>query len=676
MVYSEKQQSMDNREVNEVEQSHNGEELEESSSSTSAVVSTSTSGLTERLTEILVEEGDGDLLLQLSDRENNVMQWLQALDMQVMGACRADERLKPLLKMNVASGAAEDGLFSQLSQHFEPAEVGMLVRCLCIPLVSIRVGKIKKEGTLLCPTTTRGNLNLTVLPTSELRISFIGDDGSTERLATFFCQPDCAAVEIKDIMADNSGRSFLINIPDGETSYFWCSEKSKLLGDELKRKMKDLLKKKPSLAELTGISESRIDCFAIRLRAYLIGSAVTNAQSSSMPSTNPSGNGRIGSCEHGLDAQTSVTFQKPQRSRHYSVQGPKSSPLNLGSLSPRSSSFKESLLRNSSSLRNGKDRLRRRGDSNSYLDRQTPTPGRVDVPSSVHVQDEKLPGEANPTLASELLVTDLPFVGSAAIIPSLDSTVFSPYYCWCPPAASTQYSVGTPHLPILSKESFSLPQLSSMATARSSSILTPKLPLTVTNVSTLDLPPLLPDPLIRLPLSLPASQQIPSFTPLMCDPIVHIPVIDVCSSGQGYLVSAGPSISGTLPPLHPSIVNPLIPQTESVLEKNARETLRLLINGSNQPSTQLIDVLPSVLSSNEQTQNMLGTGSRGLYSGSIDVGTIANGFATRGLMSLSERPLGRVSKWQFSTENIVDQVDRRLGSGELDEGFTDIEEEN
>lgn len=131
MVYSEKQQSMDNREVNEVEQSHNGEELEESSSSTSAVVSTSTSGLTERLTEILVEEGDGDLLLQLSDRENNVMQWLQALDMQVMGACRADERLKPLLKMNVASGAAEDGLFSQLSQVLFPNLLYFNLHIIC-----------------------------------------------------------------------------------------------------------------------------------------------------------------------------------------------------------------------------------------------------------------------------------------------------------------------------------------------------------------------------------------------------------------------------------------------------------------------------------------------------------------------------------------------------------------
>jgi len=27
-------------------------------------------------------------------------------------------------------------------QHFEASEVGILVRCLCVPLVSVRVGKV------------------------------------------------------------------------------------------------------------------------------------------------------------------------------------------------------------------------------------------------------------------------------------------------------------------------------------------------------------------------------------------------------------------------------------------------------------------------------------------------------------------------------------------------------
>ena len=92
-----------------------------SSSSSSVVVGGSASrrseiGLEERLTEILVEEGDGDLLLQQNNREDRVLQWLQALDMQVIGACRTDERLKPLLKMNASNGVAEDRFLAHLSQ--------------------------------------------------------------------------------------------------------------------------------------------------------------------------------------------------------------------------------------------------------------------------------------------------------------------------------------------------------------------------------------------------------------------------------------------------------------------------------------------------------------------------------------------------------------------------------
>lgn len=73
-------------------------------------------GLTERLTDIIVEAGDGDLLIQQTNCEDRLMEWLQALDLQVMGACRADERLKPLLKMNTVSGVSEDPLLAQLIQ--------------------------------------------------------------------------------------------------------------------------------------------------------------------------------------------------------------------------------------------------------------------------------------------------------------------------------------------------------------------------------------------------------------------------------------------------------------------------------------------------------------------------------------------------------------------------------
>lgn len=90
-----------------------------SSSSSSRLVVNRRSGtnegsFTERLRDILSGEGgDEDLA---NDRGNNFVQWLQALDIQLLGACRADERMKPLFKLNVSSGVAEDRLLAQLSQ--------------------------------------------------------------------------------------------------------------------------------------------------------------------------------------------------------------------------------------------------------------------------------------------------------------------------------------------------------------------------------------------------------------------------------------------------------------------------------------------------------------------------------------------------------------------------------
>ncbi|KAL2937379.1 Cytochrome P450 27C1 [Bienertia sinuspersici] len=64
----------------------------------------------------------------------------------------------------------------------------------------------------------------------------------------------CYAVIVEEIHADQSGCSFFIKLLDGETFYFWCYEKSKLVGSDLL--LKNLLKRKPTLAELTGITSS------------------------------------------------------------------------------------------------------------------------------------------------------------------------------------------------------------------------------------------------------------------------------------------------------------------------------------------------------------------------------------------------------------------------------------
>ncbi|XP_044508510.1 uncharacterized protein LOC123227549 [Mangifera indica] len=658
MANSNKQNIVDDRE----DQSR-GDDYMDTSSVSSTGVETSTVGsreigLTERLTDIFVEEGDEDLLLQRSDREDRVLQWLQALDMQVMGACRADERLKPLLKSNASSGVAEDRLLAHLSQHFEPSEVCMLARCFCIPLVSIRVGKVNKQGSLLCPTSIRGNLNLTILPTSDLRLSFFGDDGHTERLFTLSSKSECSAVVIGEIPADHSGRSFLMEIPDSRISYFWCSEKSKLLGIELISKMKDLIKRKPTIAELTGISELRLGCLATHLRAYLVGSSLSNTQASCTNSLSPCGLSDFSDSVQNSQCQSSSS--KSLRSRHSSSQAVKTNSIYQGSLSPRSSSFKETLSRSLSTLRSAaaREKLGRRGGGYlSAVDNLTASSPVTTDESCCNQSEtgnnisEGSSFQLSPTCLESLGKFSVPSTSSPLTeVSSTGSPLLSPYYCWCPlgVSSSMQHPALSSQLPASSSEQPLLPPLSSLLSANgSASLLTPTPPLSLADIPSLDFPAFLPDPLVRL--QVPSSQQIPIFTPLMCDPIVHIPVIDVCSSVQGYLVSAGPGISTTIPPLHPKLVNPLLPESESVVENGARETLRLLISGSSQTNPPLIDVLPAVLTNVDENQSFLLAGSRGLYSGTRDVDAIGKSIA---LVSLS----GSLTTAEMKRESLDDKV--------------------
>lgn len=79
----------------------------------------------------------------------------------------------------------------------------------------------------------RGQLNLNLLPSSNMRLSFIGDDGCTERLVVLSNDFDSPDVVIEEISADTSGRSFLLKLPGPQILYYWCSEKSKIQGLEL-----------------------------------------------------------------------------------------------------------------------------------------------------------------------------------------------------------------------------------------------------------------------------------------------------------------------------------------------------------------------------------------------------------------------------------------------------------
>uniref|UniRef100_A0A7N0TPI7 Uncharacterized protein n=2 Tax=Kalanchoe fedtschenkoi TaxID=63787 RepID=A0A7N0TPI7_KALFE len=592
-------------------------------------------GLTERLTGLLEGEGDGDLLIGTKDGGATVMQWLQALDLQVVGACRVDERLKPMLKSSAAGAAADDRLLAHLSQYFEPSEVGLLAMCLCMPLVSMRVGKVLKQGSHLCPTTVRGDLNLVLLPTSDLRLSFVGDDGQTEILCTMSCDSDCCTAAIEEISADSSGRSFLVKCPESDAYYFWCSENSKLLGIELLAKMKDLCKRMPSLAELTGISHSRLDCFATHLRAYFSGStsSKTRPTSRNLSSHCPTASELLGP---GPGADCKFLMSKSPRHRSNGNQGMKSSSPCQSSLSPRPSLFKEGMGRNPFSLKSvAREKLRWRGGDitlsaleniafDSTVTSQTFS-GRCG--QEKHSEVSRL-NELPTHSLNESLETVPPSFCSAITDLSSRLAICSPAYCWCPIGSNFVNTSGSLQLPLATTKLRTLPPLSSLLPAgRSSSLLTPLSP------PTLELPSYLLDPLPRLPFSTPSSHQIPNFIPLICDPIVHIPIIDICSSGQGYLVSAA---SGTtLPPLHPTLMNQLLPE-DNMVENGAKETLRRLIGNSDRASPPLMDMF-SV--SDDEKPGILVGGSRGLYSGTCDVDMIANSIAALGMISLTERSI-------------------------------------
>ncbi|KAG6436575.1 hypothetical protein SASPL_101476 [Salvia splendens] len=585
---------------------------------------TASPSFSRRLTDIFLEDGDDDLLLQRTDIGEGFMQWLGALNMQVMGACRADERLKPLLKLKISGGEAEDRLLAQLCEHFEPSEVGLLARCLCVPLVSIRVGKINKQGTLLCPTSLRGNLCLTLLPTSNHRVSFNGDDGSMEILATLSSGDHCTSLEMEEIFADNSRRSFLLRTVDDVVFYFWCSEKYQFLGNEMLKKMKDLLVRKPSLAELTGISDDRLNSFATQLRTYLGGSIASNAPSSGvLPSSCPSDDDSLYSAELYFP-QSSVTYEKSSESEQYGLRGSVTDLNHLNGLYPNSDSSEMSMPNKLSSKNvTAREKLIQFGDNSAFPNSLSLAATiNAELSNSIGLAKGKLP-EANSVHPFSALNAvdafnkplDLPLCGSKVQVHSSRSSHFSPLYCWCPPAASTlHYTLRTSQM---STESLHLPPLSSLLTSKSS--------LSLSDFPAMEFPSFQPEPFIT---SLATSQQIPTFTPLMCDPIIHIPIY---SSSPGYLVSSGLALSNH--------VDPLISSSESAAEQSSRETLRMLINSTNsQPNSKLLEMLPPMLSSNGDKPNILSIGgSKGFSS------------VTRGVHAVSGGPTNNTS-FMFLTE--------------------------
>lgn len=397
--------------------------------------------------------------------------------------------------------------------------------------------------------------------------------------------------------------------------------------------MKDLCERKPSLAELTGISESRLDYFATHLRAYFSGPA----SGSGLPMSRNSSSQCLKSSEHhGRSTDFNSSISTPARHRTSGNQALKSSSPCQSSLSPRPNVFKEGMGKNLLSLKNvAREKLRRRAGENTLSVLDNITIDRAVIfrkisDESSHEKHLKVSGlsalSALHSSVQSLEIAPPPF--SSLTAERSSKTFCSPAYCWCPMGSTFQATTGFSHLPLATTGFRTLPPLASLL-ARTSSLQTASTPGPQYSIPPLmELPSFISDTMGRLPFSMPSSFQMSTFTSIICDPIVHIPIIDICSSGQGYIVSA--ASGSTLPPF-----NSMLPQ-ENMVETGARETLRRLMGNSDQATPPWIDMFSN---GDDDKPNILVGGNRGLYSGKCDVDMIANSIAALGMITLSERPI-------------------------------------
>ncbi|XP_073387804.1 uncharacterized protein [Physcomitrium patens] len=229
---------------------------------------------------------------QLGTAPEDSLKWLQALDLQVVGACRTDERLQLLLRWNVLCFGSDGKLLAHLDQLFKARELALLARSLCTPVVSLRVGKVTRYGRYLYPTSARGYLNLMLLPCSEMRLSFADDVGMVERVAITSPGMENGGILIQELKEDASKRTFLSKDRSGRYQYFWQSEKLNTTGDELISKIKSMLKRRPTLTHLTGIEEGKLESFVSYLRTTNLSQASNpSSQTPTVPRLPSLGNG-------------------------------------------------------------------------------------------------------------------------------------------------------------------------------------------------------------------------------------------------------------------------------------------------------------------------------------------------------------------------------------------------
>ncbi len=83
------------------------------------------------------------------------------------------------------------------------------------------------------PVQSRGYLSLRMLLSSEMRLSFVTDAGIAERIPARSSELETSGVILEYLATDPSGRSFVLKSSGHKLSFFWQSESSKAVGDEM-----------------------------------------------------------------------------------------------------------------------------------------------------------------------------------------------------------------------------------------------------------------------------------------------------------------------------------------------------------------------------------------------------------------------------------------------------------
>mmetsp|Transcript_2283 Transcript_2283/g.8160 ORF Transcript_2283/g.8160 Transcript_2283/m.8160 type:complete len:901 (+) Transcript_2283:175-2877(+) len=184
--------------------------------------------------------------------------------------CRLDVALGTEFHYQVA---LIDPTNNTVQQAVSIGQFGKLIRLFVEPLISVRCGKVlRKANSMLMPLKKRGSLDLHVLTSGELRLSWTRPDtSSTEEITTINragmmgsgvgeCRPlgRRGPFKLRMMEEDASGRSFCLQFSNGSNVYFWIQEVSLEDGRALLDRLVQYTKKLPDLAKMTGLSEQQL----------------------------------------------------------------------------------------------------------------------------------------------------------------------------------------------------------------------------------------------------------------------------------------------------------------------------------------------------------------------------------------------------------------------------------